>query len=98
MRLPLVLLIGTLVFQTAISPLVVPEDCSLVELQHSDDDCSPLCATCDCGPLSHAFQIEIATDATFHLDLATRPNTSRTLPPDAPPQEILHVPLATSTL
>lgn len=98
MRLSLVLLLGALVFQSAISTLVVAEDCSIVELQHSDDDCSPLCATCDCGPLSHAFQIEIVADQLLRSEAGSHSLTVNALPPDAPPQEILHVPLVTSTL
>lgn len=98
MRLSLLLLLGTLAFQAAISPLVVPEDCAIVEAAHSDDDCSPLCATCDCGPLSHAFQIEIVPDQLVRIDSNNRSLVAIALPPDAPAREILHVPLTSATL
>lgn len=98
MKLSMLLLLGTLVFQTAISPLVVAEDCAIVEASHSDDDCSPLCATCDCGPLSHAFQIEITSVQSARFVSGSRPLLAIALPPDAPVREILHVPLASATL
>ncbi len=98
MKLPLLLLLGTLVFQAGISPLVLPEDCAIVEASHSDDDCSPLCATCDCGPLSHAFQIEIVPDQSVRIDSNSRPSLAIAFPPDAPTREILHVPLALASL
>lgn len=98
MKLSLVLLLGTLVFQTAVSPFVLAEDCAIVEPQHPDDDCSPLCSTCDCGPLSHAFQIEIVAHQSIRADVGSRSDAAIALPPDAPPQEILHVPLSASTL
>lgn len=98
MKISLVLLLGTLVFQTAFSPLVLAEDCAIVEPQHPDDDCSPLCSTCDCGPLSHAFQVEIVADQSVRPDAGSRSLAVIALPPDAPVREILHVPLASSTL
>ena len=91
-------LLGALVFQAAISPLVVSEDCAILELQHSNEDCSPLCATCDCGPLSHAFQIEIVAEPSLHSAANGRSLTALALQPDAPVREILHVPLASATL
>lgn len=93
-RLSLVLLLGILVFQSAVSPLVMVEECQIQELRHADDECPPLCVTCGCCPAGHAFQAETVRQsfvgANPELASLLRPSTA----PDAPPREILHVPLA----
>jgi hypothetical protein len=84
--------------QSAVLPIIAAEDCVIQEIQHSDDDCSPLCVLCVCNPVGHSFQTEIVRDITVCSDPspASVVLTEATL--DAPPREILHVPLVASAL
>lgn len=94
MRWLALLLLSVLCFQSAALPLIVAEDCALAETRHADDDCSPLCVTCSCTPNSHAFKREVAVPVTIVLVLAETPRHRNRPTPDAPPQDILHVPLS----
>lgn len=87
-----------MLFQSAVSPLLVVEDCPVQEMRHADDDCSPLCVTCACSPIGHAFQHEIVNDGAAAGDPAAAAVLLTVAAPDAPPREILHVPLGTSAL
>lgn len=97
MRLVLLALLLAFFAQSAIVPLVAAEDCAIQETQHPDDDCSPLCVTCACSPVGHAFQSEIVRDLTVCSDPSPAPVVLTAATPDAPPRDILHVPLAPST-
>ena len=97
MRSVLMALLLAFFAQTAIVPLLAAEDCAIQESQHPDDDCSPLCVTCACSPVGHAFQSEIVRDFTVCSDPSPAPVVLTAATPDAPPRDILHVPLATST-
>ena len=98
MRLSLFLLLGTLVFQSAVTPLVMVEDCAIQELRHTDDECPPLCVTCGCSPAGHAFQTEPVLESGIGSDTALKSFIPSSFAPDAPPREILHVPLRAATL
>ena len=97
MRPALLALLVVFLAQSALVPLLAAEDCAIQELQHPDDDCSPLCVTCACSPVGHAFQSEIVRDLTACSDPSPAPVFLTAATPDAPPRDILHVPLATST-
>ena len=97
MRSALLALLVVLLAQSAFVPLLAAEDCAIQEMQHPDDDCSPLCVTCSCSPVGHAFQLEIVRDLTACSDPSPAQVALTAATPDAPPRDILHVPLATST-
>jgi len=97
-RFSVFLLLGTLLIQTAVTPLMLVEDCPIQELRHTDDDCSPLCVTCACSPVGHAFQTETVLESGIGNNLALRSFVPAAVAPDAPTREILHVPLAVETL
>lgn len=84
--------------QSAITPLVAAEDCVIQETQHSDDDCSPLCVLCVCNPVGHSFKVEIVRALTISSDPSPASVVLTEATPDAPPREILHVPLSASAL
>ena len=98
MRSALFALLVVFLAQSALVPLFAVEDCGIQEVQHPDDDCSPLCVTCVCSPVGHAFQSEIVRDITACSDPSPAPVVLTAATPDAPPRDILHVPLATFTL
>ena len=98
MRSALYALLVVILIQGTIVTLLATEDCVIQEMQHPDDDCSPLCVLCACSPASHSFQTEIVRD----IALCSDPSPASVVPtkaaPSAPPREILHVPLAVSAL
>ena len=96
MRSALYALLVVFLGQSAIVPLIAAEDCVIQEMQHPDDDCSPLCVLCACSPVGHSFQSEIVRDLTLCSDPSPAPVVLTEATPDAPPREILHVPLTTS--
>ena len=98
MRSALYALLVVFLAQSAILPLVAAEDCAIQEVQHSDDDCSPLCILCVCNPAGHSFKAEIVRAITVHSDPSPASVVLTEATPDAPPREILHVPLAPSAL
>lgn len=98
MRLALYALLVVFLAQSTIVPLLAAEDCMIQEMQHPDDDCSPLCVLCACSPASHSFQVEIVPDITLSSDPSPASVVLTEATPDTPPREILHVPLAVSAL
>ena len=84
--------------QAAVMPLVAAEDCAIEELRHTDDDCSPLCVLCVCNAIGHSFQTEIVRNITICPDPSSASVVLTEATLDAPPREILHVPLAASAL
>lgn len=98
MRPALYALLVVFLAQSAILPLTALEDCVIQETQHSDDDCSPLCVLCVCNPVGHSFQTEIVRDITVCSDPSPASVVLTEATPDAPPREILHVPLAPPAL
>lgn len=92
-RLSVVLVLGVLLFQGTASPLLVTEDCLVQELRHADDDCPPLCVTCACSAIGHAFQPEVSAEAVAQWPSLGREFRPADAAPEAPPHEILHVPL-----
>lgn len=96
MRTALYALLVVFLAQSIIVPLLAAEDCMIQEMQHPDDDCSPLCVLCACSPVGHSFQTEIVRDATICSDPSPATVDPTAATPDAPPRDILHVPLAPS--
>lgn len=98
MRPALFALFIVFLVQSAIMPLAAAEDCAIQEPQHSDDDCSPLCVLCVCNPVGHAFKMELVRAITIGSDPLPASVVLTEATPDAPPREILHVPLSVSAL